>query len=367
MRTAVGFFAALAVMALPTIVDALNSPATQADSDATPTNHLAAGFMSTNLPATIAPPGLPVIEMKGVPLSEAIENLARQAGLNYLIAPQLEQKWSQFGEPPPVTFRLENAVPKDALVQMLSLRHLALIEDPVSNIAFIVPAGEVGNPLFEGLTVSSASLHTNVQPLIQFSDIPITAAIENLARQEDVNYILTPKVSRQWDGSSPAGSVPEPQLTMRFENVTCWSALNRILNIRGLVLVEEPVTGVARIAFNGAPLPIVDTSPLDMGTNGPDRITHGIIPLMQFSAVPLDMALENLIKQCGLPIELDPRLKDYSDPENQPPTLSLRWTNLTAKQALVAICENYDLIIIKNDSTGVIHIIPGKVKRHSPP
>ncbi|HEX4341808.1 MAG TPA: hypothetical protein VH255_00355 [Verrucomicrobiae bacterium] len=375
MKTVAGFFAALALMALPTIVDALNSPATPADFDVTPTNYPAAGFTPTNLPLTTSLVNtgstnvnqvLPVIEMRDVPISGAIENLARQAGINYLVAPQLEQKWSE-AEQPLVSFKLHNVTAKDVLKQMLELRHIALVEDPVSNIAFIIPADEIGNPLFTGLTTNLTSLHTNLIPLIQFSDVPITTAIENLALQEDVNYILTPKVSRQWDGSSPAGLVPEPQLSLRLEHVTAWGVLNRMLNIRDLMLVEDTTTRVARVAFRGQILPSVDISVLDTGTNGLDPNTDHVIPMIQFAAVPIDMALENLIQQCGLHIELDPLLKDYSDPQNQPPQISLRWSDLTAKQALVALCENYDLIVTKSDSTGIIQIMPGKVKRRTSP
>ena len=373
MKTAVGFFAALAAMALPSIVDALNSPVTSRDLDVTPTNYTAASSTPTNLPVTTslvstqstnANQVLPVIEMRDVPLTGAIENLARQAHINFLIAPLLEQKWADFEEPL-VSFRLTNVIARDVLAQMLNLRHIALVEDPVSNIAFIIPAGEIGNPLFAGLPSNSAALHTNVEPLIQFSDVPITTAIENLARQEEVNYILTPKVSRQWDGSSPAGSVPEPQLSLRFENITCWSALNRLLNIRGLVLIEDPATRVARIAFRGQALPTVDVSLLSKEDNSSNSNTDVIIPLIQFSNVPLDTALENLSRQCELYIELDPLF--YSDPQNQPPMLTLRWEKLTAKQALAAICENYDLIVTKNASTGIIQITPGKVKKRSTP
>ncbi len=362
MKIIVGFFAALAVMALPTIAAALNSSATPADSDVTTTNLPAA--MSSSMPSTGIDEVLPIIETHDIPLPEAIDHLARQASINYLIAPQLEQKWSEFEEPP-VSFRLTNAVARDVLVQMLNLRHIALVEDPASNIAFIIPADEITNPLFAGLPTNSAALHTNLIPLIQFSDVPITTAIENLARQEGVNYILTPKVSRQWDGAAPNG--PEPLTTLRSANVTCWSALNRMLNIRGLVLVEDPATRVARVAFRGAALPIVDMDLLDVEGDGSNSSANIIIPLIQFSDVPLDTALENLSRQCELHVVLDPRLKDSSDPKTSPPMLTLRWENLTAKQALVALCENYDLIVTKNDSTGIIQITPGKVKKRSTP
>ncbi len=37
---------------------------------------------------------------------------------------------------------------------------------------------------------------------------------------------------------------------------------------------------------------------------------------------------------------------------------SIHWENLTAKQALIAICQNFDLDIVKDDTTGDIEIKP---------
>ena len=37
-------------------------------------------------------------------------------------------------------------------------------------------------------------------------------------------------------------------------------------------------------------------------------------------------------------------------------TVSIGWQNLTAKQAIDALCEAYDLVIVKDATTGVVSI-----------
>jgi hypothetical protein len=50
--------------------------------------------------------------------------------------------------------------------------------------------------------------------LIQFQDVPITTAIENLARQAGINYLLDPKIG--YGQPDANGQVkPEPTLSIR--------------------------------------------------------------------------------------------------------------------------------------------------------
>jgi hypothetical protein len=343
----------------------------------------------SDLPPTNSAPTAktePLIKMDNVPITTAIDVLARQASINYLIAPQVEKEWRPPAEPI-VNFELRNVVAKDVLRQMLTLHHLALMEDPASNIAFIIPADQTANPLFAGMATNSLSLQTNIIPLIQFEDVPFTTAIVNLARQAGVNYILDPNISRHWDGSSSAYPVPEPQVSLRLEKVTCWAALNRLLNVRGLVLVENPRVWITRIASAGDPPPHVDTSLIDSETNS-SFLNSNLVPLIQFSDTPLDSALANLIQQCPEKIAIDrclveseaawkcindghiPTVGDDTDKTHPAqkwfdpmPVLSMRWENITCAQAIISLCENYGLVIIKDDATGIFQIEPNEALR----
>src|SRR5436189_36261 len=62
-----------------------------------------------------------------------------------------------------------------------------------------------------------------VIPLIQFQDVPITTAIENLARQAGINYILDPNVG--FGQPDDKGVVrAQPNISIRWESLTAEQA-----------------------------------------------------------------------------------------------------------------------------------------------
>jgi general secretion pathway protein D len=85
-------------------------------------------------------------------------------------------------------------------------------------------------------------------PLIQFSDVPITTAIEHLARQAGINYMLDPKIG--YGQPDQNGQLkPEPQMSIRWENITAESALLALLDNYGLQLIVDKRTGIDRVAM----------------------------------------------------------------------------------------------------------------------
>ena len=97
-----------------------------------------------------------------------------------------------------------------------------------------------------------------VIPLIVMDDVPLTDAIKNLARQAGLNYIMDPAISFGQIG--PDGKpIPQPSVSIRWENVTAEQALNALLNTYKLQLIEEPKTKIARITIKdpAAPDPLV--------------------------------------------------------------------------------------------------------------
>ena len=97
----------------------------------------------------------------------------------------------------------------------------------------------------------------NVLP-IQFQDVPITTAIENLARLADINYLLDPKIG--YGQPDQNGQIkPEPTISVRWENVSARQALLAVLDNYNLQLVEDPKTKIARITIRNpnAPPPLI--------------------------------------------------------------------------------------------------------------
>jgi type II secretory pathway component GspD/PulD (secretin) len=92
-------------------------------------------------PAPAAQPGaiIPIIVMDDAKLTDAIRNLARMAGLNYMLDPRIG--FGQVGPDgkivaePTVSIRWENITAEQALTALLNNYNLQLVEDPKSKIA----------------------------------------------------------------------------------------------------------------------------------------------------------------------------------------------------------------------------------------
>src|SRR6185437_1972116 len=121
-----------ATAAAPAAADTNAAPAT-ADNTAAATPEA-----TTNVePAAVV---IPTIVMDEVPLTDAIKNLARQAGLNYILDPKVS-----FGPPgadgksavPNISIRWENVTAAQALTTLLTTYGLQLVEDPKTQIARI--------------------------------------------------------------------------------------------------------------------------------------------------------------------------------------------------------------------------------------
>ena len=126
------------------------------------------------------------------------------------------------------------------------------------------PPAEAATPTAEAAPVAAEAVATPapapgaIIPYIQFQEIPLTSAIENLARQAGLNYILDPKVPYGQPG--PDGRVaPQPNISIRWENITAEQALSALLSVYSLQLVEDPKTKVSRITVKdpAAPDPLM--------------------------------------------------------------------------------------------------------------
>jgi type II secretory pathway component GspD/PulD (secretin) len=144
------------------------------------------------------------------------------------------------------------------------------VATPVGNPAADAAAGGAPAPMTGGSgNETAASVSTNSETAgtnaavattvpIQFQDIPITTAIESLARLAGINYLLDPKIG--YGQPDQNGQIkPEPTLSVRWENVTAEQALVSVLDNYGLQLVENPKTKIAKITTKdpSAPPPLI--------------------------------------------------------------------------------------------------------------
>ncbi len=163
------------------VVAANQAPATApaADTNQPPATTPAA---DTNQPPATTPaqnagtpqPGavIPLIVMDDVPLTDAIKNLARQAGLNYMLDPKIG--FGQVGPDgkvvaqPSVSIRWENITAEQALNALLNNYSLQLMEDPKTHIARITvrdPAAP--DPLQTRIIQLAYATPTNIVSAVQ--------------------------------------------------------------------------------------------------------------------------------------------------------------------------------------------------------
>lgn len=69
-----------------------------------------------------------------------------------------------------------------------------------------------------------------------------------------------------------------------------------------------------------------------------------VLPLVELENVRLPDAIPQFARTARLNVILDPRL---SAPPFNEMTVSVRWENVTAKEALLALLENYGLVMVE--------------------
>jgi type II secretory pathway component GspD/PulD (secretin) len=110
---------------------------------------------------------------------------------------------------------------------------------------------------------------------------------------------------------------------------------------------------------NATPAPVVTETAPAVDTNPPVVVAVGI-PQIKFSDVPITTAIENLARLAGINYMLDPKigygLADANGQVKVEPTLSIRWENITAENALIALLDNYGLQLIHDKKTGIDRI-----------
>jgi type II secretory pathway component GspD/PulD (secretin) len=187
-------------------------------------------------------------------------------------------------------------------------------------------------------------------PLIQFQDVPLTTAIENLARQANINYLLDPKIA--YGQPDATGQVKvEPNLSIRWENITAENALIALLDNYDLQLVEDVRTKIYRVtAKDPAALPPLSTRVIHLNyastTNMMDSIQatftdkrSRVFPdtrtsqLIVVATDPEQVAVDQLVAQLDTPTKqvlIETRLVEISS--NPTSRKGIDWTGTLSGQ-----------------------------------
>jgi hypothetical protein len=212
---------------------------------------LAAAAIGSQVARSQAPPhnmeSIALIEMERVPLTDAIKNLARQTGRNYILDPRLSGPWvgadGKSVREPSVTVRWENVTAEQALGRLLKEHGLTAVANPATSIARIAFTNQAVKPL----PASQVGTGTNtVIPLIVMDSAPLADAIKNLARQAHLDLSLDPALPVPSAGPVTR-TVSQWEVSLRWEKVTARQALAALLDNYGLDLVLDPATSSAKV------------------------------------------------------------------------------------------------------------------------
>jgi len=185
---------------------------------------------------TSTEPNVPVIKMENVPLSTAIENLGRQAGMNFTVDPKILGDGRTNS---PVTVRWENMTAEDALARLLKERNLFIVKHPQTGVVKITGTNSPPR-VFEKELLDSSK---DVIPLIQMMDVPLDAALANLGTQAKLKLELDPRLS---DTSRPFSE--RVFVSVRFEGLTAGQALAAICDQHNLQIAKSEEAGVWRVS-----------------------------------------------------------------------------------------------------------------------
>ena len=116
----------------------------------------------------------------------------------------------------------------------------------------VTPAEDVGEDVdAEPADEADAELEEDegdeIMPLIVIDNAPLTDVIKTLARQARLNFMFDPRITAGLDRAGQP--VIHPDISIRFENVTAYQALEAVLSNHDLEIVPNETTKIARISY----------------------------------------------------------------------------------------------------------------------
>jgi hypothetical protein len=104
-----------------------------------------------------------------------------------------------------------------------------------------------------------------------------------------------------------------------------------------------------------------DHSVLTVGTSreGLSEPQSPFLPLFDMKDVPLKSAIERTARAAKLNYTIDSKVNS-SDSKGNPILVTIRWKNVPARQALLALLDNFDLVLVEDSKTGIARILPKK-------
>jgi hypothetical protein len=175
-----------------------------------------------------------VIKIDNVPLSLVIDNVAQQAGLNYIVDRRLEVNGNWAGNDPFINLRWENITADEALQRLLKEHKLMMVTNTATCVARLVPTGAAVKPI-----TTSTAIDTNAPiAVLRANSEPLVDVIRKIGKEARLSVSF----------AAEAASILERNtISFRWQKITPRQALTALLDNYDLVLTENADT--ARIGL----------------------------------------------------------------------------------------------------------------------
>jgi hypothetical protein len=192
-----------------------------------------------------------------------------------------------------------------------------------------------------------------VLPIVTIDNVPLTDAIRALTRMAGVNHILDPHLS---------DSDKDLLVNVRWTNITAESAADKLFKIHRLQGVYSPATKVMRVASAKENIQPVRTNNVFSATND-------LIPVLAVKGIALNELIRSLSVRARIKVVMDPEMllpaSGSPGKKLRECEVSLHWENLTAGQAMAALLDNYDLMLVPNSDRSSYTVKPKEAAKPS--
>jgi hypothetical protein len=267
------------------------------------------------------------------------------------------------------------APPTDLSVRLSSRRWPGSIV--LAQFRVLPPGVSAGNALVKTAAPPTEEADTNIAETINLVSVPLADAIHALAMQTGLNIMFDPALMQS---GAPTGILARnPTITERWKNITAAHALAALLQENGMELVFDPATHMVRVraidpaaarpipsvvpaqagasdASTGADLVLDYNSPVKIALLRSNRLGAEVVNSIALDGVLLTDAIRSLATQARRSIQFDPALTQSGSSAGalaRNPTITEKWKNISADQALFALLENFGMVLVEDPVTRV--------------
>lgn len=176
--------------------------------------------------------------MEHVSLNMAIQNLARQEGMNLIFDPVLSGSSrgsdGEFYKQPYINARWENITPREAIGRLVKEHKLVLIDNPATTVARITFADRGAKPVDAAQVIGNTN---KIVPVMILDYVPLGEALSQLAREAGLDVELNSVVSPA--GMDPRKQWPPLTVSFRWEQLSSAQALAAVLDAYDLQMVKD--------------------------------------------------------------------------------------------------------------------------------